>query len=54
MGTHGRPVKNYTAPIEIAVALHLVQILDLDEQNQVLTTSMRSHFVSQKSSKQML
>ena len=45
-GIYGRPIRNASTAIKVEVALHLVQILDLDEHNQVLTVSMSNDFVS--------
>ncbi|KAK3091433.1 hypothetical protein FSP39_019854 [Pinctada imbricata] len=39
-GVLGRPVTNYTEIIEIKYGLSLIQILDLDERNQVLSTNV--------------
>ncbi|XP_053720900.1 neuronal acetylcholine receptor subunit alpha-7-like [Synchiropus splendidus] len=34
-----RPVKNYSDPLTVKIGFTLVQILDLDEKNQILTTN---------------
>ncbi|KAM9817473.1 neuronal acetylcholine receptor subunit alpha-7-like [Neosynchiropus ocellatus] len=34
-----RPVKNYSDPVVVKIGFTLVQILDLDEKNQILTTN---------------
>ncbi len=47
-GIYGRPIFNASEAIIVYVALHLVQILDLDEHNQLFTVSMSNDFVSDK------
>jgi hypothetical protein len=46
VGKVGRPVFNTTDTIEVKYGLALIQILDLDEKNQVLTTNCWSRYVS--------
>lgn len=45
-GVVGRPVHNSTEVITVQFGLALIQILDLDEKNQVLTISAWNRFVS--------
>ena len=46
VGKVGRPVFNTSETIEVRYGLALIQILDLDEKNQVLTTNCWSRYVS--------
>ena len=45
MGIVGRPVNTTADTIEVQYGVGLIQILDLDEKNQVLTTNCWSRFV---------
>ncbi|KAK2169881.1 hypothetical protein LSH36_6g07005, partial [Paralvinella palmiformis] len=49
VGKVGRPVFNTTDTITVQYGLALIQILDLDEKNQVLTTNCWSRYVSRSS-----
>jgi cation transporter family protein len=44
VGLAGRPVYNYSNTMHVDFGLALIQILDLDEQNQVLTTNCWSRY----------
>ena len=46
VGKVGRPVYNTSQKIVVNYGLALVQILDLDEKNQVLTTNVWGRYVS--------
>jgi len=46
VGVVGRPVLNQSQTIRVNYGLALIQILDLDEKNQVLTTNVWSRYVS--------
>ena len=46
VGVVGRPVLNQSHTIHVNYGLALIQILDLDEKNQVLTTNVWSRYVS--------
>ena len=46
VGKVGRPVYNTSQTISVKYGLALIQILDLDEKNQVLTTNCWSRYVS--------
>jgi hypothetical protein len=46
VGIVGRPVFNTSTTIRVNFGLALIQILDLDEKNQVLTTNVWSRYVS--------
>ena len=46
VGVVGRPVFNTSMTIRVNFGLALIQILDLDEKNQVLTTNVWSRYVS--------
>lgn len=46
VGLIGRPVRNTSDTINVYYGLGLIQILDLDEKNQVLTTNVWNTFVS--------
>jgi Neurotransmitter-gated ion-channel ligand binding domain len=46
VGLVGRPVFNQSETIKVKYGLSLIQILDLDEKNQVLTTNCWSRYVS--------
>ena len=46
VGIVGRPVYNTSDTIRVKYGLALIQILDLDEKNQVLTTNCWSRYVS--------
>jgi len=48
VGVVGRPVLNQSQTIHVNYGLALIQILDLDEKNQVLTTNVWSRYVSSK------
>ena len=45
VGIVGRPVYNTSETIQVFYGLALIQILDLDEKNQVLTTNVWSRYV---------
>jgi len=45
VGIVGRPVHNTSETIKVGYGLSLIQILDLDEKNQVLTTNVWSRYV---------
>lgn len=45
-GITGRPVKNTNEKVLVEMSLSLIQILDLDEKNQVLTISVWILYVS--------
>lgn len=45
-GITGRPVKHTSEKVLVEMSLSLIQILDLDEKNQVLTTSVWLNYVS--------
>jgi hypothetical protein len=46
VGTYGRPLDNSSQPLTVDAGVHLIHILDLDEHNQVITTSISLEFVS--------
>ena len=46
VGVVGRPVYNTSETVRVNYGLGLVQILDLDEKNQVLTTNVWCRYVS--------
>ena len=46
VGIVGRPVFNTSETVRVSYGLALIQILDLDEKNQVLTTNVWSRYVS--------
>ena len=46
VGVVGRPVYNTSETVLVSYGLALVQILDLDEKNQVLTTNIWNRYVS--------
>lgn len=46
VGIVGRPVYNTSETVRVNYGLALIQILDLDEKNQVLTTNVWSRYVS--------
>ena len=46
VGRVGRPVFNTSQTIKVYYGLALIQLLDLDEKNQVLTTNVWSRYVS--------
>ena len=46
VGLVGRPVYNTSETVNVNYGLALIQILDLDEKNQVLTTNVWSRYVS--------
>src|SRR6218665_1868417 len=48
VGVVGRPVFNTSQTINVQYGLALIQILDLDEKNQVLTTNVWSRYVSNR------
>ncbi|ELU16436.1 hypothetical protein CAPTEDRAFT_53229, partial [Capitella teleta] len=39
-GTYGRPLENSSQPLQVDAGVHLIHILDMDEHNQVITTSL--------------
>lgn len=49
VGIVGRPVYNTSETVRVSYGLALIQILDLDEKNQVLTTNVWSRYVSRAS-----
>jgi len=46
VGVVGRPVFNQSETIQVNYGLSLIQILEMDEKNQVLTTNVWSRYVS--------
>jgi len=46
VGVVGRPVFNQSDTIQVRYGLALIQILEMDEKNQVLTTNVWSRYVS--------
>jgi len=46
VGVVGRPVFNQSETIKVSYGLSLIQILEMDEKNQVLTTNVWSRYVS--------
>jgi len=46
VGVVGRPVYNTSETIYISYGIGLIQILDLDEKNQILTTNVWCRYVS--------
>ena len=46
VGRVGRPVFNTTQTISVQYGLALIQLLDLDERNQILTTNCWNRYVS--------
>lgn len=46
LGIMGRPVKDQNETITISYGLSLIQIMDLDERNQILTTNVWATYVS--------
>lgn len=46
VGVVGRPVFNTSETVRVSYGLALIQILDLDEKNQVLTTNVWCRYVS--------
>jgi len=46
VGVVGRPVLNQSDTIVVKYGLSLIQILDLNEKDQVLTTNVWSRYVS--------
>ncbi|XP_013418084.1 neuronal acetylcholine receptor subunit alpha-5 isoform X2 [Lingula anatina] len=44
VGVVGRPVENFNDTIRVSFGIALIQILDLDEKNQVLTTNCWSRY----------
>ena len=46
LGIMGRPVRDQNDTITIKYGLSLIQILDLDERNQILTTNVWATYVS--------
>lgn len=46
VGVVGRPVLNQSETIKVSYGLSLIQILEMDEKNQVLTTNVWSRYVS--------
>jgi len=49
VGVVGRPVFNQSDTIQVNYGLQLIQILEMDEKNQVLTTNVWSRYVSDSS-----
>jgi len=49
VGVVGRPVFNQSDTIQVNYGLQLIQILEMDEKNQVLTTNVWSRYVSYSS-----
>lgn len=45
-GTHGRPVAHNNDYLLVNFSLSLIQIMDVDEKNQILKTSIWYHYVS--------
>jgi len=45
VGIVGRPVYNTSETVRVSYGLALIQILDLDEKNQVLTTNVWSRYL---------
>jgi len=48
VGVVGRPVYNQSDTIKVNYGLSLIQILEMDEKNQVLTTNVWSRYVSHR------
>jgi len=46
VGVVGRPVYNTYERINVSYGIGLIQILDLDEKNQILTTNVWCRYVS--------
>ena len=46
VGLIGRPVLNTSDTVNVSHGLALIQIMDLDEKNQVLTTNCWNRYVS--------
>ena len=46
VGKLGRPVSDTRETLNVSYGIGLIQILDLDEKNQVLTTNVWSRYVS--------
>jgi hypothetical protein len=46
IGLIGRPVQNTSQQIKVSYGLNLIQILDLEEKDQVLTTNVWCRYVS--------
>jgi len=46
VGVVGRPVINTSETINVSYGIGLIQILDLDEKNQILTTNVWCRYVS--------
>jgi len=46
LGVVGRPVSNTSETIDVSYGIGLIQILDLDEKNQILTTNVWCRYVS--------
>jgi len=46
VGVVGRPVHNQSQTVFVKYGMALVQIIDLDEKNQILTTNVWSRYVS--------
>jgi Neurotransmitter-gated ion-channel ligand binding domain len=46
VGVVGRPVFNHSQTIRVKYGISLVQILDLNEKDQVLTTNVWNRYVS--------
>jgi len=48
VGVVGRPVINISETINVSYGIGLIQILDLDEKNQILSTNVWCRYVSTK------
>jgi len=46
LGRIGRPVINTSHTVQVYYGMSLIQILDLDQKNQILTTNVWSRYVS--------
>ena len=46
VGVVGRPVVNQSETINVSYGIGLIQIIDLDEKNQILTTNVWCRYVS--------
>ena len=45
-GVIGRPVTNTSVVLEVRFGITLIQIIDLDEKNQILTLNVWNNYVS--------
>ena len=43
---YSRPVLNFNHKVTVMFGLQLIQIMELDERNQILTLNVWSHYVS--------